>query len=119
MISIETNNIRETAVMLKEAKFGLGHLIKHRLFDYRGVIVDIDPVFMGTEVWYQKVAKSQPPKNKPWYKILVNDSLNETYVAEQNLQIDESLDSINHPLVATYFDEFNNGIYKNNSWRTN
>ena len=53
------------------------------------------------------------------YKILVNNSLDETYVAEQNLQVDDSLDTINHPLVGAYFDKFENGLYINNSWRTN
>jgi heat shock protein HspQ len=108
-----------STVMQNQARFGLGQLIKHRLFDYRGVIVDIDPVFMGTESWYQQVAKSRPPKDKPWYKVLVNNSLHETYVAEKNLQADESQEGINHPLIETYFDEFNNGQYFNNSWRTN
>jgi heat shock protein HspQ len=103
MIVNEIEKDHDASVMLKEAKFGMGQLIKHRLFDYRGVIVDIDPIFMGTE----------------WYKILVNNSLDETYVAEQNLQIDDSLDTINHPLVGTYFDKFENGLYINNSWRTN
>jgi heat shock protein HspQ len=119
MIVNEINDDHGMGVMLKEAKFGMGQLIKHRLFDYRGVIVDIDPIFMGTENWYQEVAKTRPPKNKPWYKILVNNSLDETYVAEQNLQGDDSLDTINHPLVGAYFDKFENGIYINNSWRTN
>ena len=119
MIVNEIEKDHDASVMLKEAKFGMGQLIKHRLFDYRGVIVDIVPIFMGTETWYEQVAKPRPPKNKPWYKILVNNSLDETYVAEQNLQIDDSLDTINHPLVGTYFDKFENGLYINNSWRTN
>ena len=105
--------------MLNEAKFGLGQLVKHKLFDYRGVIVDIDPIFLGSDTWYDQVAKTRPPKNKPWYKVLVNDSSDETYVAEKNLQADVSQKSINHPLIGSYFDEFNNGLYKNNTWRTN
>ena len=114
MINNDTNNTPNESVLQVEAVFGLGQLIKHRLFDYRGVIVDIDPVFMGTESWYQQVAKSRPPKNKPWYKVLVNNSLHETYVAEKNLQADSSEEGINHPLIETYFDEFNNGRYLNN-----
>ena len=32
-----------------EAKFSPGQLIHHTLFDYRGVVVDVDPFFKGSE----------------------------------------------------------------------
>lgn len=119
MINKDINKEQESTVMLNEARFGLGQVIQHSLFDYRGVIVDIDPVFLGTDAWYEQMAKSRPPKNKPWYKILVNNSLQETYVAEQNLVDDPSDEGINHPLLAEYFDVFQDGHYVNNTWRTN
>lgn len=102
-----------------EAEFDIGQLVTHKLFNYRGVIIDIDPVYLGTEEWYQTVAKSKPPKNAPWYKVLVNNSLYETYVAERNLQTDDSTDSIDHPMVRNYFDDFKNGKYINHSWHKN
>ena len=34
-------------------KFSVGELVHHRLFDYRGVIVDVDQNFRGTEDWYE------------------------------------------------------------------
>ncbi len=105
--------------MSSEAKFGLGQLVTHRLFDYRGVVVDIDPVFLGSDTWYERMAKSRPPKNKPWYRVLVNNSQHETYVAEQNLQIDHSQEIINHPQISEYFDQFSNGFYKNSTLRPN
>lgn len=119
MIVNEMNNEQDIEIMQGEARFGLGQLVKHRLFDYRGVIVDIDPVYLGTDSWYEQVAQTRPPKDKPWYKVLVNNSLHETYVAERNLQADDSQESINHPLINSYFDDFNNGYYINNSRRTN
>ncbi len=42
------------------AKFGIGQLVRHKLFNYRGVVVDIDPFFKGTEQWDQGMAKSKP-----------------------------------------------------------
>jgi len=119
MISSDNSDMQIQELMPKEAKFDIGQLITHKLFDYRGVIVDIDPIYLGSEEWYQKMAKSKPPKNAPWYKVLVNDSLYETYVAERNLRADTSIDSIDHPMILTYFDDFQGGKYINHSWQKN
>ena len=56
----------------KNAKFSLGQIVYHSKFKYRGVIVDADPNFQGTDEWYDSVAKSKPDKNKPWYHVLVH-----------------------------------------------
>ena len=93
------------------AKFDVGELIQHKLFNYRGVVVDVDPVFQNSDEWYEQVALSKPPKNKPWYRVLVHNAVHETYVAEQNLTSDASAEAINHPMVNTYFDNFKNGRY--------
>ena len=66
-------------------KYSIGQLIQHVLFDYRGVIVDVDPFFQGTEEWYDKMARSKPPKDQPWYHVVVHDATHMTYVAERNL----------------------------------
>ncbi len=97
-----------------EAQFSIGDLIHHKLFDYRGVIVDIDPCFQLTDEWYETVARSQPPKNKPWYHVLVHDSVDSTYVAEQNLEGDSSPDAINHPMIDLFFSELRDGHYVHN-----
>ncbi len=70
---------------ITQVKFSVGELVHHRLFGYRGAIVDVDKSFQATEEWYEVVAKSRPPKNKPWYHVLVHESDHSTYVAEQNL----------------------------------
>lgn len=56
-----------TVTAIRKSKFSVGDLIHHRLFDYRGVIVDIDAAFQLTDEWYEAVAKSRPPKDEPWY----------------------------------------------------
>jgi heat shock protein HspQ len=96
---------------MKQAKFAIGQCVCHRLFDYRGVIVDVDPVFMGNDAWYDQVAQSRPPKNQPWYHILVHDEDHETYVAERNLIEDESCEPVNHPMLGEFFVDFNHGLY--------
>ena len=96
---------------LDHTKFSLGQLVIHLLFDYRGVIIDIDPVFSKSEEWYNQVALTKPPKDKPWSRVLVHDAAHETYVSERNLQADTSAKSVEHPLIGYYFNEFNGEYY--------
>ena len=99
-------------IKVRDTKFNVGQIIHHRLFDYRGVIVDVAPEFMGTEEWYDTVAKTHPPKDQPWYHVLVDEGDFNTYVSEQNLEPDLSNDSVDHPLVRSFFKTFENGKYK-------
>ncbi|MDH3279649.1 MAG: heat shock protein HspQ [Gammaproteobacteria bacterium] len=94
-----------------QAKFGIGALVHHKLFDYRGVIVDVDATFQGSEDWYREVAKSRPPKDRPWYHVLVDNATHQTYVAERNLEADASGAPIHHPVLNAFFDEFRDGVY--------
>ena len=80
-------------------QFSIGQIIHHLKFNYRGVIIDVDASFESSEEWYEMMAKSNPPKDKPWYHVLVNKSTTTTYVAEQNLEEDSSKQPILHPLV--------------------
>ena len=97
--------------MNSQAKFAIGQTIHHRLFDYRGVIYDVDPVFLGTEEWYEQVARSRPPKDEPWYRVLVHGSDHETYVAQRNLEADESSEPVLNPLTSHFFSDFHEGAY--------
>ena len=74
-----------------KAKYCIGQLIQHKLFDYRGIILSVDREFKSTDEWYEAVAKSRPPKNEPWYHVLVHQKGHQTYVAEQNLQPDPAI----------------------------
>jgi heat shock protein HspQ len=98
----------------RTAEFGVGQVVYHRLFGYRGVVVDVDPCFLGTEEWYRQVARTSPPKDAPWYHVLVDVEAgggNATYVAERNLAADDTGDPVEHPLVETFFDGFAEGVY--------
>lgn len=97
---------------MKQAKFSIGQCIQHRLFDYRGVVVDVDPEFLGSDDWYEQAAKTRPPRDEPWYHILVHDAGNETYVAERNLTQDDSNEPVNHPLLNDFFTRFDQGLYQ-------
>ena len=95
----------------KTAAFAVGQLISHKLFNYRGVVYDVDPAFQGTDEWYEAVARSRPPKDEPWYHVLVDGADHTTYVAERNLEADDSGRPINHEFVSVFFDEIRDGAY--------
>ena len=97
--------------MAESAEFSVGDLVHHKLFDYRGVIIDVDPHLMLSDEWYDTVARSRPPKDQPWYRVLVHDAILETYVAERNLEADTSGEPIRHPLIETCFQSFSDGHY--------
>ena len=96
-------------------KFHPGQIIYHRLFDYRGVVVGVDQTFQLTEEWYQNVATSRPPKDEPWYHVLVDGAGHTTYVAERNLEHDSGREPIEHPLLERFFDKFADGFYSNSA----
>ena len=94
-----------------KAKFQIGQIVHHKLFDYTGVIFDIDPFFQSSDEWYEQVAQSRPPKNKPWYHVLVHTAEHTTYVAEQNLDLEEHPKLIQHPLINSLFTKFDGSQY--------
>lgn len=95
----------------KKAHFSIGELVHHRLFDYRGVIFDVDAEFSGEEEWYDLVAKTRPSKSQPWYHVMVDGQMMTTYVAQQNLEPDLKGGEINHPAIDSLFDSFEHGAY--------
>lgn len=94
------------------AKFQIGQIVHHRMFDYVGVVFDVDPTCQAPEGWYEQVARSRPPKDRPWYHVLVDEAVHSTYVAEQNLAPAEAPRAIVHPLVAGLFDGFDGARYR-------
>ena len=98
--------------MADKAHFFIGQVVQHLKFGYRGVIVDVDAEFQGGDDWYEQVAHSRPPKDQPWYQVLVDNSNHVTYVAERHLETDDSLMPVNHPYVTDIFGSFSDGVYQ-------
>ena len=96
----------------QQAKFQIGQIVHHKLFDYTGVIFDVDPSFQGSDDWYEQVARSRPPKDEPWYQVLVHQAVHSTYVAEQNLEDCPAPGKIAHPLADQIFGEFDGKRYR-------
>jgi len=94
-----------------QAKFAVGQIIRHILYGYRGVVIDVDPIFQGSDEWYTKMVSGQPPKDKPWYHILVHGSVHHAYAAEAQLEADATTDPIEHPELDYFFSDFKSGVY--------
>ncbi len=91
--------------------YAIGTVVYHKLYNYRGVVVAHDLQCMAGDTWYY-ANKTQPSKDQPWYHVLVHDSGGlSTYVAQENLEIDDSGESVNHPRIDSYFSEFKDGHY--------
>jgi heat shock protein HspQ len=104
------------------AKFPIGAVVKHRLFPFRGVVFDIDPVFANTEEWYQAIpAEVRPRKDQPFYHLFAENADTEyiAYVSEQNLLADESGEPVRHPQVKDMFERRRDGNYKPKEQRLN
>lgn len=94
--------------VFREAKFAVGQIVRHRLYPFRGVIYDVDPVFNNTEEWYQAIpVDRRPSKDQPFYHLLAQNAEGgpyEAYVSEQNLIADPDNGPISHPMINTLFE---------------
>ena len=96
-------------------KYKIGQVVRHRIYPFRGVIFDVDPVFSNAEEWYRAIpAEVRPSKDQPFYHLFAENSETEyiAYVSEQNLLPDESGEPIRHPQVAEVFERDESGDYR-------
>ncbi len=94
------------------ASFNLGQPIKHRLYGYEGVVVDVDASFSLSDEWYQRQVFSGASKNQPWYLILVKNSSIQTYVAESCLEQLATQPRVNQSLLRQISDPALAGLQK-------
>jgi heat shock protein HspQ len=96
------------------ADFAIGDVVRHRLFDFRGVIFDVDPVFANTDEWYEAIPQDlRPRKDQPFYHLLAEniESSYVAYVSQGNLVLDDSEEPIDHPAIAGLFTDYRDGRY--------
>jgi heat shock protein HspQ len=102
-------------MQLRNAKFGIGQIVRHRVYPFRGVIFDVDPVFANTEEWWRSIpAEVRPSRDQPFYHLYAEnaDSQYIAYVSEQNLLPDETGEPVRHPQVEEIFVRGENGNYR-------
>jgi heat shock protein HspQ len=101
--------------LVGQARFAPGEIVRHRLFGFRGVIFDIDPVFANSDEWYEAIPESmRPAKDQPFYHLLAenDDSSYIAYVSQQNLVADGDAGPVDHPQIAEMFDGLEGGRYQ-------
>ena len=100
---------------VSSARFGIGEVVRHRVFDFRGVIFDVDPVFANTDEWYDAIPEGvRPKKDQPFYHLLAENAESSyvAYVSQQNLVVDESDEPVDHPAIDGLFDTLDDGRYR-------
>ncbi len=99
----------------RTAKYAIGQVVRHRVYPFRGVVFDIDPIFANTDEWWESIPENvRPSKDQPFYHLFAENAQTEyiAYVSEQNLLPDTSGEPVRHPQVAEEFEKNENGGYR-------
>ncbi|MCA1967548.1 MAG: heat shock protein HspQ [Rhizobium sp.] len=99
----------------RTAKFGIGEVVRHKVFPFRGVVFDVDPEFANSEEWWNAIpAEVRPAKDQPFYHLLAENDEAEyvAYVSEQNLEKDLSEEPLRNPQIQQIFVREQAGRYK-------
>jgi heat shock protein HspQ len=99
---------------MRQARFSIGQVVRHKYFPFRGVVFDVDPEFKNTEEWWESIPEQiRPSKDQPFYHLLAenDESHYVAYVSEQNLLVDESGEPVDHPQTAELFGQYADGRY--------
>ncbi|RDI56772.1 heat shock protein HspQ [Microvirga subterranea] len=97
------------------AKFAIGQVVRHRLYEFRGLIFDVDPEFDNTEEWWLSIPEEvRPHKDQPFYHLFAENAETEyiAYVSEQNLLLDETGEPLRNPMIKEMFVRDKNGVYR-------
>ena len=97
------------------ARFAIGEVVRHKLFDFRGIVFDVDPEFANSEEWYEAIPEAlRPSKEQPFYHLLAENSESSyiAYVSQQNLVPDDSEEPIEHPAIMAMFEQVEDGGYR-------
>jgi heat shock protein HspQ len=108
-------NSSEDIKVYKEPLFNIGDIVKHRIYPFRGVIIDVDPEFSNTEEWYQSIpAEIRPSRNQPYYHLMAEntETFYTAYVSQQNLVKDDENGPLEHPDLEEMFSGIDKGKYQ-------
>lgn len=114
LMNVDLSNSPLAPPPIARARFDIGDVVRHRHFDFRGVVFDVDPVFANTDEWYEAIPEAlRPRKDQPFYHLLAENAESNyvAYVSQQNLLRDDSDEEISHPAIPGLFDGFEPGRY--------
>ena len=106
---------RTVVIAVTPATFTIGDVVRHRLFPFRGVIFDVDPVFNNSDEWWESIPEQvRPRKDQPFYHLLAenDESSYVAYVSQQNLILEADGDPVQHPAVQQMFTGLEDGRYR-------
>ena len=109
-------------LLVREVKYKIGQVVHHRVYPFRGVIFDVDPVFANSEKWYQSIPEDvRPHRDQPYYHIFAENSESHytAYVSEQNLVLDNTDEPLQNPDIEEVFILGENGQYRLRETYTN
>ena len=107
-------NLSNKIKVYKDPLFNIGDIVKHRIYPFRGVIVDVDPEFSNTEEWYQSIpAEIRPSREQPYYHLMAEntETFYTAYVSQQNLVGDGENGPLEHPDLEEIFSGMDHGKY--------
>ena len=108
------SNTSKKIKVSKYPLFNIGDIVKHRIYPFRGVIVDVDPEFSNTEEWYQSIpAEIRPSRQQPYYHLMAEntETFYTAYVSQQNLVGDGENGPLEHPDLEEIFSGMDHGKY--------
>ena len=108
-------DVAPSGAVIRLAKFNIGDVVRHRIYPFRGIIFDVDPIFANTEEWWQAIPEEvRPSKDQPFYHLLAENQDTEyvAYVSEQNLVPDRSGEALRHARIAEMFERDARGGYR-------
>lgn len=100
---------------MRAAKYRIGQVVRHRVFPFRGVVFDVDPVFDNTDEWWLAIPEEiRPAKDQPYYHLFAENDESEyiAYVSEQNLLPDTSDAPLRHPKISEFFTEREGPVFR-------
>jgi heat shock protein HspQ len=104
-------------VITRQAKFRIGQVVRHRIYPFRGIILDVDPHFSEQDDWLDAIPEAiRPDRNQPFYHLMAEnpdeDEEYQAYVSEQNLETDVSGEPLYHTQVPDIFIKDADGEYR-------
>lgn len=113
LVPIPRFYLADTLNEFDKPNFKRGSVVKHKQEGFYAVVTDYDMYFINDEEIYAK-DESAPSKDKPWFYVLINKTNAISYIAQENLELVENPEEIEHPLVDFFFDGFDGTQYIRN-----
>ncbi|HTB23617.1 MAG TPA: heat shock protein HspQ [bacterium] len=105
-------SLTDASALEGQPRFPTGTVVRSRLLGFRAVVVDFDLSCKAPETWRRKRGGGAR-LDQPWYHLFVDKSEQVAYAPEENLEIESPAGAVEHPLLAHFFDRYENGKY----WR--